>query len=115
MNVVTGLGIALLCIALIYKYKPKNTETKEIISIDEIQRTVDEKTLPTKEIVTYHESEETKSDEILKQLKEINQTLSFFKDIITIIIIFIVVKYIVIAIFFQKSINVFTQFINKYF
>lgn len=111
MNALIAIGIIMLCIALFFKTKPKESETKtntiEVIE-DEIQT----------QKINYQEikiQEETESETIIKELKKINHTLSFFKDLITIFITFIIIKYIVIIIFFTKTTSTLYETLNTLF
>lgn len=112
MNALIGIGIIMLCIALFFKTKPKESEKKidtiEVIEEDEIQT----QKIDYKEIKTQEESE---SKTIINELKKINQTLSFFKDIMTIIIIFTIMKYILIITIFTKTTSTLYETLNTLF
>ena len=112
MNATIAIGIFILSIVLFYQYKPKESELKT-----KVIETTKEENISIEEN-KYQENinkKETESTVIIEELKKINQTLSFFRDIITIIIIFTVIKYIVIIIFFTKTASNLSEVLNTIF
>ncbi|CUP35356.1 Uncharacterised protein [[Clostridium] symbiosum] len=102
MNGIVAIGIVILCIALFFKTKPKE-------SIEEKDNNIQD----TEEIIQITEFiQESEIESIKKELHEINNTLSFFKSIVQIIIIFIIIKYIILATVITQAGNVFSKFFD---